>query len=319
MTQEKEIGSKYVGIDIGTELLVVAIGSSGKPTEVPNTPASVERLIDQLKGLQPSLIVMEPTGGYEIPLAASLAAAGLPVAVVNACQIRNFAKAKGVQLKDDKIDAKVIAHFAEAIKPEVRPLKDEETMEIDSLVRRRKQLQEVQIAERCRLKTAFHKRERESLEAHIAWLTKELKEVEKTLQQRIQASPIWRDKDKLIQSVPGVGKILAMTLLAGLPELGRLNRGQIAALVGIAPYNCDSGKMRLKRHIKGGRPDIRCALFCTTRAAVQRGYNPLLVEYAQRLTASGKPYKVVMVACMRKLLVILNTMVANNTPWTNSR
>lgn len=319
MTQEKEIGSKYVGIDIGTELLVVAIGSSGKPIEVPNTSAGVQGLIDQLKGLQPRLIVMEPTGGHEIPLAAGLVAAGLPVAVVNATQIRNFAKATGVKLKDDRIDAKVIAHFAEAIKPEIRPLKDQETMEIDSLVRRRKQLQEVQIAERCRLTTAFHKRERESLEAHIAWLTQELKEVEKALQQRIQASPIWRDKDKLIQSVPGVGKILSMTLLAGLPELGKLNRGQIAALVGIAPYNCDSGKTKLKRHIKGGRPDIRCALFCTTRAAVQRGYNPLLVEYAQRLRASGKPYKVVMVACMRKLLVILNTMVANNTPWTDSR
>lgn len=261
---------------------------------------------------------MEPTGGYEIPLAAALAAARLPVAVVNARQIRDFARAVGRLAKTDKIDAKVLAEFGEAVKPEPRPLKDEQTMEIDSLVRRRKQLQENKISEENRLRTALHKRERASIQRHIGWIDQELKDIEKTLDQAIKASPIWRAADKLIQSIPGVGRVLSMTLLAGLPELGQLSRTAIAALVGVAPFNCDSGRARGERHIRGGRHDIRRALYATTRAAVSFGYNPLLADYYARLRASGKTDKVALVACMRKLLIILNAMMKSNTPWSNS-
>ncbi len=317
MTKTAELKNQYVGIDISKETLHVALGSRGLVFETTNNPAGIANLIDRLKDLELALIVMEPTGGYEIPLAAALAAAQLPVAVVNARQIRDFAKAKGRLAKTDKIDAGVIAEFAEVFKPEPRPLKDDQTMEIDSLVRRRKQLQENRISEDNRLRTALHKRERESIERHVVWIEQELKDIEKTLRKSITDSPIWRATDKLIQSVPGVGPVLSMTLLAGLPELGKLRRTAIAALVGVAPFNCDSGKQRGERHIHGGRHDIRRALYATTRAAVNLGYNPLLAEYYARLRAAGKPDKVALVACMRKLLVILNSMLRTNTPWSN--
>ncbi|MCY1053506.1 IS110 family transposase [Nannocystis sp. SCPEA4] len=308
--------NQYIGIDLAKETLCVALGPRGPVFEIANDPAAIAALIDRLKQLDPVLIVMEPTGGYEIPVAAALAAAGLPVAVVNARQIRDFAKAKGRLAKTDKIDAAVIAEYAEVFKPEPRPLKDEQTMEIDSLVRRRKQLQENQISENNRLRTALYKRERQSLERHVAWIDQELKDIEKELRKAIKASPIWREADKLLQSVPGVGRVLSMTLLAGLPELGKLSRTAIAALVGVAPFNCDSGKHRGERHIRGGRHDIRRALYATTRAAVGHAYNSQLAEYYAHLRASGKPDKVAIVACMRKLLVILNAMVRSNTPWT---
>lgn len=316
MTQTSDSKGPYIGIDISKDNLHVAFGARGTVLEVKNTPEGIAGLIEQLQEARPQLIVMEPTGGYEIPLAAALAAAQLPIAVVNARQIRDFARAKGRLAKTDKIDAAVIAGFGEAFEPEPRPLKDEQTMEIDSLVRRRKQLQENQISENNRLRTALHQRERASLERHIAWLGQELKSVEKELQRTIKASPIWREADKLIQSVPGVGRVLSMTLLAGLPELGKLSRSAIAALVGVAPFNCDSGKLRGQRHIRGGRHDIGRALYNTTRAAVGLGYNPTLAEYYARLRAAGKPDKVAIVACMRKLLVILNAMVRTHARWS---
>lgn len=315
MTKAKEIVNLYIGIDIGEDELYVAVGKTGPTWKVLNTPEGVSSLIARVKALEPKMIVMEPSGGIEIPLSASLAAEGLPVAVVNARQVRDFARAMGILMKGDEADAKVIAHFAEVAEPEQRPLKTDETMEIDSLVRRRKQLQEIQTAESNRLRRALHGVERTSLEKHLEYLKSELKALDKLLASHIQASPIWREKDQLIQSVPGVGKVLSATLLAGLPELGKLSRAQIAALVGVAPFNCDSGKMMGARHIRGGRDDIRKALYCTTRAAIGRGYNPLLAEYYARLTRAGKPTKVALVACMRKLLIILNSMVANNTPW----
>lgn len=318
MTKSDDNKGQYVGIDISKDTLHVAFGARGKVFEVKNTAEGLEGLIETLKALQPQLIVMEPTGGYEIPLAAALAAARLPIAVVNARQIRDFARAKGRLAKTDKIDAAMIAGFGEAFEPEPRPLKDEQTMEIDSLVRRRKQLQENQISENNRLRTALHRRERESLERHIVWLGQELKDVEKELRRMIKDSPIWREADKLIQSIPGVGPVLSATLLAGLPELGKLGRAAIAALVGVAPFNCDSGKHRGERHIRGGRHDIRRALYNTTRAAVSLGYNPMLAEHYARLRATGKPDKVALVACMRKLLVIINAMVRNHTRWTTS-
>lgn len=317
MNQNEQPQQCYVGIDISKETLHVAIGSSGNAFETENKPAAIATLIDRLQALKPALIVMEPTGGFEIPLAAAMAAAELPVAIVNARQIRDFAKAKGRLAKTDKIDAKVIAEFGETFKPDPRPLKDDQTMEIDSLVRRRKQLQENKISEENRLRSAFRKRERQSMERHIDWITQELKDIEKALDRAIKESPIWRATDKLIQSIPGVGRVLSMTLLAGLPELGQLSRTAIAALVGVAPFNCDSGKHRGERHIRGGRHDIRKALYATTRAAINFRYNPLLVDYHARLRASGKTEKVALVACMRKLLVILNAMVKSNRAWSN--
>lgn len=318
MSTTEALKSLYIGIDIAQQTLHVAFGARGRVVEVANTPEGVSTLIGELLGLQPTLILLEPTGGLEIPLAAAFAAVQIPVAVVNARQIRDFAKAKGRLAKTDKIDAAVIAEFAEVFKPEPRPLKDDQTMELDSLVRRRKQLQENQFSEDNRLRTALHKRERQSIERHVAWIRQELKDIEKTLRVTIKASPIWRETDKLIQSVPGVGKNLSTTLIGGLPELGTLSRTEIAALVGVAPYNCDSGKHRGERHIRGGRHDIRRALFATTSAAVHLGYNPLLVEYYARLRAAGKPKHVALVACMRKLLVILNSMLRSQTPWTNN-
>lgn len=317
MDRTQELRNRYVGIDISAEELVVAIGTDGPVWQIPNDEVGVAKLIEQLRAEEPTLIVMEPTGGYEIPVAAALGMAKYPVAVVNARQIRDFAKARGRLAKTDKIDARGIADFAETLKPEPRPLKNEETMEIDALVRRRKQLQATEIAETNRLRTAHHRRERESIKRHVAWIEQELKDIEKELQQRIKASPMWRELDMLIQSVPGVGKILSMTLIAGLPELGHLGRAEIAALVGVAPFNCDSGKQRGERHIRGGRHDIRRALYCTTRAAVTLGYNPLLAAHYERLQAAGKLKKVALVACMRKLLVILNSIIGTRTPWRN--
>lgn len=317
MDGNQEHKHRHVGIDISAKELVVAIGSEGPVWQIVNDDAGVAELIKRLRVEEPTLIVMEPTGGYEIPLAAALGLAKFAVAVVNARQIRDFAKARGRLAKTDKIDARTIADFAETMKPEPRPLKDEETREIDALVRRRKQLQEAVITENNRLRTAFHRREQESIKRHVGWLERELKELEKELQQRIKTSPLWRELDMLIQSVPGVGKILSMTLIAGLPELGKLGRAEIAALVGVAPFNCDSGKQRGERHIRGGRHDIRRALFCTTRAAITHGYNPLLAAQYERLQAAGKLKKVAQVACMRKLLTILNAIVGSRTPWRN--
>lgn len=315
MSKTEALKNLHIGIDISQETLHVAYGARGRVVEVANTPEAISTLIRELLGLQPALIVMEPTGGFEIPLAAAFAAERLPVAVVNARQIRDFANAKGRYAKTDRIDAAVIAEFAEVFKPEPRPLKDEQTMELDSLVRRRKQLQENQFSEENRLRMALHQRERQSIERHVAWIRQELKDIERTLRKAIQDSPIWRETDKLIQSVPGVGQTLSRALIGGLPELGTLSRAAIAALVGVAPFNCDSGKSPKQRHIRGGRHDIRRALFATTRAAVNLRYNPLLVEYYTRLRAAGKPTNVALVACMRKLLVILNSMVRARTPW----
>jgi len=317
MTKTNDSKGPYIGIDISKDNLHVAFGSRGTVLEVKNTPEGIAGLIEQLQEARPQLIVMEPTGGYEIPLAAALAAAQLPIAVVNARQIRDFARAKGRLAKTDKIDAAVIAGFGEAFEPEPRPLKDEQTMEIDSLVRRRKQLQENQISENNRLRTALHKRERASLERHIEWLGQELKSVEKELQRLIKDSPIWREADKLLQSVPGVGRVVSLTLIAELPELGRLSHKEIAALVGVAPLARDSGTLRGKRLVYGGRAPVRAVLYMAALVASRR--NPVIRAFYERLRAAGKPAKVALTACMRKLLVILNAIARSGTPWRQTR
>lgn len=318
MKNKDDLKGPFIGIDIGKKTLYVAIGSKGPVKKLDNTVQDIEKLIQELKALEPAMLVMEPSGGYEIPLAGALHAAGLPVAIVNARQIRDFAKASGRLAKTDAIDAAMIAHYGEALQPERRPLVDAQTMELDGLVRRRRQLQDIELMESNRLGTAFQAYERQSIEAHLAYLREQMKDVERTMQKLVTASPLWREKDRLLQSVPGVGKHGAQALLAGLPELGTLNRGEIAALVGLAPFNHDSGSLRGQRHIRGGRGDVRRAVYNTTRAAVDFHYNTLLVEFYTRLRASGKPRKVALTACMRKLVTILNSILRTNTPWTPS-
>lgn len=316
MRSQSELFGKYIGIDVSKRELHVALTAEGPVWVIQNDAEGVAKLIERLSDLEPELIVVEPTGGYELPLAGTFAVAKLPVAIVNARQIRDLAKAANKLAKNDKIDAMNIAFFAERMRPEPRPLADAETMQVDALIRRRKQLQENLQAEESRLRTALVPRERTSLQRHIDWLGQEFKSVEKELQDVIKASPLWRVKAELLRSVPGVGKVLCGTLLGGLPELGRLNRGEIAALVGIAPLNNDSGTMRGQRHIRGGRHDVRRALFCATRVSIDSAYNPILNEAYARLTASGKPRRVAIVACMRKLLIILNAILRTNTPWS---
>lgn len=316
MKKNPDTKNGYIGIDIGKDHLHVAIGSEcTKVLKISNSHEAVTQLIEKLKELEPALVVMEPTGGYEIPLAGSLCAAGLKVAVINGRQIRHLAQAMGKLAKDDAIDARMIALFGEKLRPEPRALHSEETMRLDALVRRRKQIQEILIAEKHRLRMALVLDERRSLERHVDYLEADFRTLEKELKKVIESGPAWLAKEQLLRSVPGVGKILAATLLGGLPELGTLSRGQIAALVGVAPMNHDSGKMRGERHIRGGRADLRTTLYMATCAAVYKGYNPLLAEYYARLTASGKLPMVALVACMRKLLVVLNSMARSNTHW----
>lgn len=317
MTQSNEEEGCYIGIDIGQDELHVAIGSKGRVFKVANTYKHVTELIEKLKELKPTLVVMEPTGGLEIPLAGSLSAAGLRVAVVNGRQIRYFAQATGQLAKGDEIDARIIALFGERLKPEPRELHSAETMRLDALVRRRKQVQEIQVAEKNRLRLALVAEERSSIERMVDLLGAEFRGLEKQLKEAIKDNCEWHAREELLRSVPGVGKVLAATMMGGLPELGRLNRGQVAALVGVAPMNHDSGKMRGTRHIRGGRADLRTILFMATSVAVYRGVNPLLADHYAHLMKAGKKPKVALVACMRKLLCILNAMVRSNTHWNS--
>ncbi len=248
----------------------------------------------------------------ELPLVAALAAAALPVVVVNPRQVRDFAKATGRLAKTDTLDAGVLAHFADAVRPEVRPLKDAETQVLNSLTARRHQVMTMLVSEKNRLGTAIGAVS-PRIEAHIAWLEQELSDLDKGLRQTLRRSPVWREKDDLLRTVPGVGEQISLTLLANLPELGTLNRRQIAALVGVAPYNRDSGTLRGKRAVWGGRSRVRAALYMG--ALVASRHNPAIRDFYQRLLAAGKPKKVALVASMRKLLVILNAMLKHGSPW----
>jgi transposase len=258
------------------------------------------------------LIVVEATGGYETAVVAALTAAGLPVVVVNARQVRDFARAVGKLAKTDAIDAAVLAHFAEAVRPEVRALPDELTQTLQSWLARRRQVLEMLQAEEQRLAVAVRGL-RPQIQQHVEWLRRQLRDVDGELQGLLRASPIWREQENLLRTVPGVGPVLATTLLADLPELGRLNRRQIAALVGVAPLNRDSGQQRGLRHIWGGRAQIRTALYMAAVSAVR--CNPVVRTFFERLCAAGKPKKVALTACMRKLLTILNAMMHTRTRW----
>lgn len=305
--------SLFVGIDVAKAECVVAVRPTGGTWTTPQTEAGWAALAARLQALAPTLVLCEATGGLELPLASVLAAAGLPLAIVNPRQVRDFAKAKGLLAKTDALDAAVLAHFAEAIRPLPRPVPDGMTQALAALVTRRRQLVEMATAEENRLGSAPAAL-RARLQAHLRWLRRELATLDRDLDTTIRTHPGWRVQDDLLQSAPGVGPILSATLLGSLPELGALSRGAIAALVGVAPWNRDSGRRRGPRRCWGGRADVRAVLYMATLTAVQ--WNPVIRACYQRLLAAGKLKKVALVACMRKLLTILNAMVKTQTPWT---
>jgi len=269
-------------------------------------------LIEQLRALSPTLIVLEATGGMEIPLTSALATAELPVVVVNPRQVRDFAKASGRLAKTDALDAQMLAQFAEVMRPHPRPLPDAEARALAALLTRRRQLVEMLTAEKNRLLSAPPPI-RKSLRTHIAWLERELQHTDTDLAEAIHQSPVWREKDELLRSVPGVGPVLTTTLLANLPELGTLTNKQIAALVGVAPLNRDSGTLRGRRTVWGGRAQVRAVLYMS--AIVAARFNPVIRAFYQRLQRAGKAKKVALTACLRKLLTILNAMLKHRTPW----
>ena len=302
----------FVGIDVAKARVDVAVRPSGDIWSADYDEAGVAGLVDQLQALGPAAVVLEATGGLEVPLASALAAGALPVVVVNPRQVRDFAKATGRLAKTDALDAQVLAHFAEAVRPPLRPLRDAETQDLNSLVTRRQQVVAMLVAERNRLSSAATA-VRPRVEAHILWLKQELDDLDNNLRETLRRSPVWREKDDLLRSVPGIGEQISLTLLAYLPELGTLNRRQIAALVGVAPFNRDSGTLRGKRTVWGGRAGVRSALYMG--AMVASRHNPVIRDFYQRLLSAGKPKKVALTACMRKLLTILNSMLKHGTSW----
>lgn len=302
----------FVGIDVAKAHLEVAVRPTGEQWTSPNDDPGIAAALTRLQALQPALIVLEATGGWELPVTGTLGAAGLPVAVVNPRQVRAFAKATGRLAKTDRLDAHVLAQFAEAVRPTPRPLPETAAQDLQALLTRRRQLIDMLTAERNRLSRASA-RVRPDIRAHITWLEQRLGSVDEELAAMIRHSPLWREQDDLLQSAPGVGPVLAATLLAGLPELGTLNRRQIAALVGVAPLNQDSGTLHGKRMVWGGRAAVRAVLYMGALVATR--CNPVIKAFYQRLRQAGKLPKVALTACMRKLLTILNAMLKHRTPW----
>lgn len=301
--------NEFVGIDVSKANLDVACWKSKEYKRYSNNPKGIQDLVEWLKELQPELIVLEATGGLELPLVVELAYAKMPVAVVNPRRIREFARSIGQLAKTDKLDAKVIAHFGAATHPEARKLPTQEEEKLSALMTRRRQVIEMLTAERNRLHSArFAMQER--IEMHITWLEKELQDLDDEIFQFIQQSPLWKEKDALLKSVPGVGPVTSATILAMLPELGTLNRQKIAALVGVAPVNKDSGKRQKKRRVFGGRANVRCVLYMAALSATK--HNPKIKCFYDRLIRMGKEKKVALTACMRKLLVILNAIIRQN-------
>jgi transposase len=304
-----------VGIDVSKAHLDLA-DRPGRRDRQPNDEAGIAAVVARLAAERPPLIVVEATGGLEAPLVAALAAAGLPVAVVNPRQVRDFAKAVGRLAKTDAIDAAVLAHFAEAVRPEVRPVPDEQARALTALIGRRRQLVEMRVAERNRLHAAATAPVRADLEAHITYLSQQVDRLDRQLGAAIEASPVWRAKDELLRGIPGLGPVASRTLLAVLPELGTLGRGKVAALVGLAPMNRDSGTLRGRRAIVGGRAEARSALYMAALSAVR--FNPALRGFYARLRAGGKPAKLALTAAARKLLVIADAILRTGRPWQPS-
>lgn len=303
---------RIIGIDVSKALLDVAVLPDDQTWSVDNDQQGIRTLVKDLKRWRCRLVILEATGGLEMAAVSALAAAGLPVVVVNPRQVRDFAKSKGILAKTDRIDARVLTLFGEAVKPQVRPLKDKQMQQLEALVSRRRQLVDMLTAEKNRLSQA-QKSVRKNIKAHIAWLEQRLNEIDSDLNKLIKDTPIWREKDTVLQSAPGVGPVLSSSMIAKLPELGTLNRKKIAALVGVAPFNRDSGKWRGRRAIWGGRADVRAVLYMATLASIR--WNPSISTFYSRLVGAGKEHKVAMTACMRKLLTTLNAMVKNETPW----
>jgi len=301
-----------IGIDVSKATLDVAVRPSGDWWQERNDPEGCATVVARLQALAPTVIVLEATGGYEAPVAAALTAAGLPVAVVNPRQVRDFGRASGKLAKTDAISAAILAHFGAVMHPPVRPMPDALTQELQHWLARRRQVVEMMTAEQNRFAGAPPPVQKQ-IRAHLGGLRRQLKSVERRLKELMQRSPVWREHEQLLVSVPGVGPVLATTLLADVPELGRLNRKEIAALVGVAPLNRDSGTMRGQRTIWGGRAPVRAVLYMA--ALVASKSNPLIRPFYERLVAKGKPKKVALTACMRKLLTILNAMLKHCTTW----
>jgi transposase len=306
----------YVGIDVSKATLDVAFGGDGDVSQMANDEGGIAALVSRLSRAAPRLVVLEATGGYEWLVAAALAGKEVPVAVVNPRQVRDFARATGVLAKTDKIDARVLARFAEAVRPEPRPVPTPEAKELEELLSRRRQVVDMLTMEKNRLAIASTERMRRSIKKHISWLEEALRRADDDIDKAVRASPAWREQEDLLRSVPGIGPVTARTLLAQLPELGTLNRREIAALVGVAPMNNDSGAMQGTRSCWGGRANLRQVLYMAALTAVRR--NPLIRTVYAALRARGKKPKVAMVACMRKLLTILTAMVRDGRRWSPS-
>jgi transposase len=308
-----EVTDTFIGIDVSKAQLDVFVRPMASRESVANEEAEIKSWIERVREVNPALIVLEATGGVERAVTRALASAELPVVVVNPRQVRDFAKATGQLAKTDTIDAEVLARFGEAVRPALRPLPDEVTLELRALIARRRQITEMIVAETNRLRGAA-KAVSKRIKAHLHWLEAELKRADKDLDQSIRQSPIWRENEDLLRSLPGIGPVISRTLLAELPELGKLNRKQISALVGIAPLNRDSGTMRGRRTIWGGRATVRASLYMAALVASKR--NAVIRTFYRRLRNAGKAPKVALVACMRKLLTILNAMVKHKTRWS---
>jgi transposase len=297
----------FVGIDVSKDRLDVAQRPGANSWTVSNDEEGIKQLTERLVSIQPALVLLEATGGLETPVTAALLAAQLPAVVVNARQVRDFAKATGQLAKTDALDAGILAHFAEAVRPEVRPFPDEATRELDALITRRRQLIEMLTAEKNRWLRTAAQRVRRDIQRHIHWLERQLEDLEGDVDNFIQQSPAWREKENVLRRFKGVGPVFCATLLGELPELGRLNRKQVAKLVGVAPLNQDSGRFKGQRKIWGGRASVRASLYMATLVATR--YNPVIRDVYQRLLVAGKPKKLALTACMRKFLTILNAAV----------
>jgi transposase len=302
----------FIGVDVSKERLDVAVAPSGETISFANSEDGIALLSDFLTPKNPELVLFEATGGWEMNAVHHLAAQRLPLVVLNPRQVRDFAKATGQLAKTDAIDARILARFGQAVRPEVRPLKSEELRKLDALITRRRQISGMITAEQNRWVSA-PEWIRPDIEELIAILQKRLAAINRELNKLIRKSPLWREKDKLLQSFPGVGPVTAASLIADLPELGSLTRRQIAALVGLAPLNCDSGTHKGKRKIWGGRAALRAALYMCAVTASQ--HNPVIRPFYQKLLRAGKPSKVALTACMRRILVILNAMMKSQTCW----
>jgi transposase len=302
----------FIGVDVSKERLDVAVAPSGESLSFANSEDGIALLVDFLKPRNPELVLFEATGGWEMNAVHHLAAQRLPLVVLNPRQVRDFAKATGQLAKTDTIDARILARFGQAVRPEVRPLKPEELRKLDALITRRRQIVGMITAEQNRWVSA-PEWIRPDIEELIEILRKRLGAINRTLNKLIRKSPLWREKEKILRSFPGVGPVTASSLIAELPELGSLNRREIAALVGLAPLNCDSGTHTGKRRIWGGRAALRAALYMCALTASQ--HNPVIQPYYQKLVRAGKPQKVALTACMRRILVILNAMMRSQTCW----